>query len=111
MFALGLGLLAVTIAILCATRQPPLFTRACLGAMALLTLGCIANRWLKVSMHTGFTMLVGGAFWRHDPAVAVALAVLAAAVGWSRVELNRHTGAEVVTGWMMAAAVALAVYP
>jgi membrane-associated phospholipid phosphatase len=102
LFTLGLVLLAFTVAILLVTRQPLVFIRGCAGAMLLIAVAWFCNRWLKPSMHTGFVMLTAGAFWRSDWPLALALGLLAVAVGWSRLVLARHTIPEVIVGALLA---------
>lgn len=110
LFTLGLILLALTAAILVITHQPPVFVRGCVGAMLLIAAAWFCNHWLKPSMHTGFVMLTAGALWRSDLALALALAVLALAVGWSRLVLGRHTVQEVVVGALLGIAAVAAVF-
>jgi membrane-associated phospholipid phosphatase len=110
LFTLGLILLAFTIAILVVTHQASIFVRGCAGAMLLIAAAWLCNRWLKPSMHTGFVMLTAGALWRSDLPLALALAALAVAVGWSRLVLARHTVQEVVVGALLAMLVVAVVF-
>ena len=110
LFTLGLILLALTVGILIVTHQPSVFARGCAGAMLLIAAAWFCNRWLKPSMHTGFVLLTPGALWRSDLTLAFALAVLAAAVGWSRLVLARHTVQEVIVGALLAIGVVAVVF-
>lgn len=69
-----------------------------LGAAAGIVLAALAlQRWLKVSLHAGFGSFAAALAWPVDWAVA-GLGTLALAVGWSRLRLGRHDGAEVIVG-------------
>ena len=91
-------LAAATLGLALWLREQPAALRACLIAAALLA-GCgVLNRWTKVSLHTVFA-LFAASFWLEWSLRAGLMAVLlAAAVGWSRVQLGRHTSREVCAG-------------
>jgi hypothetical protein len=69
---------------------------------ALVVFAHLLRRWLKVSLHTSFAVLAASFLW-PDVAGTVVLLMLAAAVAWSRLELRRHTRAEVAAGWLAGA--------
>ena len=55
------------------------------------------RRWLKISLHVAFATYAAAFLWPRAGGVLVLL-VFAAAVGWSRLTLSRHTRFEVVSG-------------
>lgn len=70
-----------------------------------LTLSCfpigaamLAARWLKVSLHVAFMVFASIFLWQASLTLMVGALVFTAAVGWSRLELGRHSLAEVVVG-------------
>jgi len=63
---------------------------------------------LKVSLHVGFAVFTAVALLPGSPWVGGVAAVVAAAVAWSRLELGRHTLAEVVGGGLLGGAVGVA---
>ena len=58
----------------------------------------LTARWLKVSLHVAFVAFASTILWQVSPAMVAAALVFTAAVGWSRLELGRHSLAEVVAG-------------
>jgi membrane-associated phospholipid phosphatase len=75
--------------------------RACLIAAAALAACGVLNRWIKVSLHTVFSLYAAG-FWATWSLVAGLIALpIAAAVAWSRVRLGRHSTREVLVGGMV----------
>jgi hypothetical protein len=56
------------------------------------------NRWIKISLHTGFGVFVGLTLFLILPIFGIAATILALLVAWSRVVLRRHTKREVVLG-------------
>jgi hypothetical protein len=75
----------------------PLFAVPLATAAAMLFVCLVTARWLKLSHHVMFAVLPAGWLW-PDAVALGGLAVVAAAVGWSRVRLGRHTLAEVEGG-------------
>lgn len=61
----------------------------------------------KLSLHVAFAVFAACLAWPNQIA-ALALAVVAAGVAWSRLALRRHVGADVVLGLLAGAAAGLA---
>ena len=72
-----------------------------LGTFAIIILVASAyflNRWIKISLHTGFGVFVGLTLFLILPIFGIVATILALLVAWSRVVLRRHTTREVVFG-------------
>jgi len=93
--ALGLGARSLVLA-------------AGLASSALIVLAALAlRRRMKLSLHCAFASYAAALLWPVLPAVA-GVALLALAVGWSRLQLRRHTPREVVVGLGVGALAGLA---
>jgi membrane-associated phospholipid phosphatase len=101
LFLIGFAFLLLTVLVLTVTGQPIVYARGCLAAMILLVGGWFLNRWLKPSMHAGFAMLTACSLWPLSAPLALVAMVFAVGVGWSRVELRRHTWLEVGVGLVL----------
>ena len=77
------------------------------AAAAMLLLGVLGNRFLKVSMHMMTAAFCGVIIARLHPASTFAIVPFVAAIAWSRRKLERHTWAEVAVGLAIGAAAAL----
>lgn len=86
--------------------------RIALVATAGLALANVANGLInlsyKVSAHAAAAAMCATLFWAAAPAFGVPATVAALLVGWSRVELGRHTAGQVVLGWGVGVASILA---
>jgi membrane-associated phospholipid phosphatase len=58
----------------------------------------VASRWLKVSLHVAFLIFAAIVLWQASVPLMAAALGFTVAVGWSRVELGRHSVAEVLAG-------------
>ena len=101
LFLVGFAFLLLTALILTITGQPIVYARGCLAAMILVLVGWFLNRWLKPSMHAGFAMLTACALWPVSARLSLVAILFAIVVGWSRVQLRRHTWAEVGAGLLL----------
>ena len=101
LFLIGFAFLLLTVLVLTVTGQPIVYARGCLAAMILIVGGWFLNRWLKPSMHAGFAMLTACSLWPLSAPLALVAMFFAVAVGWSRVELRRHTWLEVGVGLVL----------
>lgn len=66
-------------------------------AGALVLLGHLLRRWLKLSLHVACAVFAAILFWPQALAVGGGL-LLAGGVAWSRLELARHTRTDIVAG-------------
>ena len=60
------------------------------------------RRRLKVSLHAAYAVLAAALLWPHVLGTAL-VGLLALGVAWSRLELRRHTRAEVLAGLLLGA--------
>jgi hypothetical protein len=58
----------------------------------------LTARWLKASLHMAFLVFASTILWQVSLGLVVAALAFTAAVGWSRLELRRHSVAEVLAG-------------
>jgi len=101
LFLVGFAFLLLTVLVLTVTSQPIVYARGCLAAMILIVGGWFLNRWLKPSMHAGFAMLTACSLWPLNAWLSLVAILFAVAVGWSRVQLRRHTWPEVGVGLVL----------
>lgn len=104
MYPAALAITAATALVLAWAQVPRPILRGVLAILLLIGLAALVNRWLKVSLHTAFAVYTALAFVPSRGLVAGAL-VLALAIAWSRLELGRHTLAEVLGGALLGALV------
>jgi membrane-associated phospholipid phosphatase len=69
----------------------------------------VINYGYKVSAHTTAAAGCAALLWLFAPGWGAPAAIAAALVGWSRVELGRHTTGQVVLGWLVGLSSALAI--
>jgi len=107
------------IGLICATLMVAAFAvmRAPASAMvAALTLALangvdgVINFAYKVSAHATAAAACAALLWLYSPGWGLPITIAAVLVGWSRVELGRHTAGQVALGWAVGVASALAVY-
>lgn len=98
LYRVALPLVAVSAAILYFLDASPGLMRGFAAAAAMLLLGVVGNRWLKISMHMMAAAFCGLTIaWLH-PTTTVVIVPFVAAIAWSRRKLERHTWAEVWVG-------------
>lgn len=91
------ALLLTAAALLWIAGQPAALVAGLGWSAAIVIVALAARRWMKLSLHSAFGAYAAGLLWPLLLAMAV-LASLAAAVAWSRLQLGRHTTAEVAAG-------------
>jgi hypothetical protein len=89
-------------------QDVPAFRTCVIAAVVLATCG-VLNRWLKVSLHTAFSLYAVALWGVWSPAAGLVALPIAASVAWSRVHLGRHVVAEVFTGAALGLAAGMAV--
>jgi membrane-associated phospholipid phosphatase len=72
-------------------------------SLAILLLAMLINRWSKISLHVIFAVYFAVALFAVSYWSAAGFLLLAAAVGWSRVRLARHSPAQVLSGAILGA--------
>ena len=58
----------------------------------------LTARWLKASLHVAFLVFASAILWQVSLGLVAGSLAFAVAVGWSRLELRRHSVAEVLVG-------------
>lgn len=104
MYPLALAITAATVLALAWARVPRPILQGVLAILLLIGIAALVNLWLKISLHTAFAVFTALALLPNRGLVAGAL-LLAAAIAWSRLELGRHTLAEVIGGAVLGAVV------
>lgn len=105
MYPVALALVIATILLLYLTDPSGPVLRGTIAVLALIAAASIINRWLKVSLHTAFAWFTAVSLFSMNLALGIGGGVVALAVAWSRLELRRHTPAEVVAGILLGATV------
>lgn len=104
MYPAALAITFATALVLAWAQVPRPILRGVLAILLLIGCAALINLWLKISLHTAFAVFTALAFLPSRGLVAGVL-VLALAIAWSRIELGRHTLAEVLGGALLGAAV------
>lgn len=90
--------IAGTIALGVWLRDQPEAFGACVIAAAVLVSCGVVNQWMKASLHAAFSLYAVGLWAAWSIIAGIAALPVAAAVGWSRIRLHRHTPKEVLVG-------------
>jgi len=93
---LGIGIVALLS--LCASN---LVLRGALVTFALFILAAIANFWIKLSQHALFAFYCSVILFRINPLFGGVACALAIALLWSRLYLQRHDLAKMLTGTLL----------
>ena len=104
MYPLALAIATATVLVLAWARVPRPILRGVLAILLLIGIAALVNLWLKVSLHTAFAVFTALAVL-PSRGLAATLLLLALAIAWSRLELGRHTLAEVIGGALIGAVV------
>lgn len=90
--------IAGTVALGFRLRDQPEAFAACAIAAAVLVVCGVINRWLKASLHAAFSLYAVGLWGAWAIGAGLLAMPVAAAIGWSRIRLRRHTAKEVGIG-------------
>ena len=107
MYPAALAIAGATVLVLVWARSPRPVLLGAVGTLALIVAAAVVNLRLKVSLHTGFAAFAAVSLL-PDRALSAAVGLVAVAVAWSRLELRRHSLAEVVGGALLGVAVGVA---
>lgn len=77
--------------------QPAALSAGLGVAAAIVAAAVLTARWLKLSLHVGFAVLVSSLFWPEMFLVGIGLG-FTCLVGWSRLYLARHDLADLLAG-------------
>ena len=101
--------LALCLLVLYLTGASPGMMRGLGATAAMLAVGLLGNRWLKISMHMMFAAYCAALVIWVYPWSAVAIVPFVLAIAWSRRRLERHTLVEVILGLLLGTAAGLSV--
>jgi membrane-associated phospholipid phosphatase len=68
------------------------------AAAGIVLVAMLAARWCKLSLHVAFAVFAAGLLWPMGWAAMLVAAVLAVAIGWSRLRLSRHAPIDLAAG-------------
>jgi hypothetical protein len=77
--------------------QPAALSAGLGVAAAIVAAAILTARWLKLSLHVGFAVLVSSLFWPEMFLVGIGLG-FTCLIGWSRLYLARHDLADLLAG-------------
>lgn len=109
LYPFGLACMLALAAAFIALRAPGICVRATIAIVLANVIDGFINLGYKVSAHATGAAICATVLWAAVPLWGVIGAVLALAVGWSRVALRRHTMGQVLLGWAVGAGSMLAV--
>ncbi|HVE58024.1 MAG TPA: phosphatase PAP2 family protein [Pyrinomonadaceae bacterium] len=72
-------------------------------SLAILFVAMVINRWSKISLHLTFAVYFAVSLLAVNYWMSGGLLALAIAVGWSRIKLERHNPAQVLSGALLGA--------
>jgi membrane-associated phospholipid phosphatase len=98
MYPAALGVVSLTLLLLFLIEPPRQVFGGTVAVLALLGTAALVNLRHKISLHTAFAVFVALCLLPLGTALAGGGAALAAAIGWSRITMGRHTPAEVASG-------------
>ncbi len=101
LFAVALAGLVAALLWLLLNDPQSFLVRGMLVVAALLLLGALLNRWVKLSLHVAFATLTATTLCLLGSAVGYALIVVVPVVFWSRIALSRHRVDELVVGLVL----------
>lgn len=107
MYPAALAIAGATVLALAGTRVPRPVLHGAVGSLVLIALAAVVNFRLKVSLHVAFAAFAAVSLL-PDHRLSAAVGLVALAVAWSRLELRRHSLAEVVGGALLGVAVGVA---
>jgi membrane-associated phospholipid phosphatase len=108
MYPAALAISAATVLLLYLSGTARSVLQGTVAVFLLIALSSLINLRLKISLHTGFAAFTAVSLLSMSRPMGIAGAVIALAVAWSRLELRRHTFAEVVGGALLGAGIGAA---
>lgn len=107
LYPFGLACMLVLALVFAHFGAPEIAVRATVAIVIANLADGIINFAYKVSAHSTGAAICAAILWAAAPAWGVVGAIAALAVGWSRVELKRHTPGQVLLGWAVGLLTAL----
>lgn len=109
LYPIGLVCAVLLIAVYAWMGAPHGVVAAALALAVAHSVNGVINYAYKVSAHASSAAGCATLLWLFVPGWGLPAAIAAALVGWSRVELGRHTTGQVLLGWFVGVGSALAV--
>jgi len=91
-------------------HEPQFIIGGCIAAFSLLLASFMVNMKIKCSLHTSFAVFIAIAFLRLNIYWSLGLFIFSILMGWSRLELHRHTNQEVVIGAILGSTIGVLFY-
>lgn len=104
LYPFGLGCMLILALVYRRFDAPSIAIRITLAIVLANLCGALINLWYKVSAHASGAAICATALWTVGAFGGVVGCVAALLVGWSRVELRRHTRGQVLLGWSVGVA-------
>jgi len=101
-YLLGIALVGASCIILLCFEAPPMLLALFVAFFSVGVVFMCINNWWKVSVHTASIASVAAALLIIYGLRAIAFIMLVPLVAWARVELGKHSLAQVVTGALLA---------
>jgi membrane-associated phospholipid phosphatase len=101
MYVFALPLLSGVLVVFYFTHQAPALLINILFGVILLLASYLVNFYIKCSGHMSLTIFLSFIILPVNFIAAICLLLCAIVIGWSRLELKRHTFAEVMTGMFL----------
>jgi membrane-associated phospholipid phosphatase len=103
-YPLVIAVTALALLIFYLLNFPPGLLTGMLISLAVLLIAMVVNHYSKISLHQIFAVYFAVALFAVGAWAGAAFLLVAALVGWSRVELTRHSAAQVISGALLGAA-------
>ena len=97
-YIVGVTSLALSLVLSSLMYAPTAVTELGYFALGAVIIFGLANKFTKVSVHTGSIAFVAGGFLTKTLAIGMLSIILTVPVGWSRVKLDRHSRNQVIHG-------------
>jgi hypothetical protein len=92
---------AIGVFVFWSLRAPHFVLRGALVTFGLFAVAAVANLWIKLSLHALFAFYCSVILFRINPAFGEVAFALSFALFWSRLYLQRHDLAEMLTGTLL----------
>lgn len=107
LFVFTLPLLAIVTIILFATHQSKSLCLSVFFAFLLALVSHLVNFYIKSSLHVSLTIYLAAMVFPLNNILGIILFLFSILIGWSRIELKRHTRIEVVVGGIIGAVISI----
>ena len=89
---------------------PPTLVATCVAGLSAVVIFMGINLWWKISLHTAFVTASVTVLIILYGSIAAATVVLVPLIAWARIELGRHSLAQVATGALLSALIVFVVF-